>query len=79
MTTELTPLGYKITKEKLAQMEARLAALQKRTDLNPIHKAEAEHSYRDMMRQYLRSIKLYEAKHKIEESESTAPPAGKVT
>jgi len=61
MTPRLTPEGYAQTKKKLASMEARLAALLPRTDLNPIHKSEVERSYRDMMRQYLRDIKLYEA------------------
>ena len=61
MTPLLTREGYLQTKEKLANMEKRLAALEARTDLSPIHHAEARQSYRDMMRQYLREIKLYEA------------------
>jgi hypothetical protein len=56
-------MGYLRTKEKLAQMEGRLAALRKRTDLHPIHRAEAERSYEDMMRQYRRDLLLYEAIH----------------
>jgi heme oxygenase len=63
MTPSLTREGYLQTKEKLALMEKRLEALLTRTDLHPTHKAEAERSYRDMMRQYLREIKLYEATH----------------
>jgi hypothetical protein len=53
-------------------MEERLAALVKRTDLNAIHRREAEESCHDMMRQYLREIKLYEATHNIAPSQ----PAG---
>ena len=79
MTTPLTPGGYEQTKKKLALMKARLAALRERTDLHPNHRAAVEHSYLDMMRQYLRDIKLYEAKHKIEDSESSAPPTAKVS
>jgi hypothetical protein len=63
MTTHLTLAGYLQTKEKLAQMEARRAALASRTDLDPIHRAEVERSYEDMMRQYRRDLKLYEAAH----------------
>ncbi len=61
MTIPLTPAGYAQTKEKLAQMETRLAALRVRTDLNPTHRAEVERSYEDMIRQYRRELKLYEA------------------
>jgi hypothetical protein len=61
MSELLTPEGYAATKEKYANMENRLAALAKRTDLQPQHAAEARRSYLDMMRQYLRDIKLYEA------------------
>jgi hypothetical protein len=61
MSELLTPEGYAATKEKYANMEKRLAALKKRTDLQPQHAAEARRSYLDMMRQYLRDIKLYEA------------------
>jgi hypothetical protein len=48
---------------KLANMEARLAALRSRGDLTSIHKQEVERSYLDMLRQYRRDIKLYEATH----------------
>ena len=72
MTPLLSEVGYRQTKEKLARMEERLAALAKRTDLNAIHRREAEESCHDMMRQYLREIKLYEATHNIAPSQ----PAG---
>jgi hypothetical protein len=42
-------------------LEKRLTALAKRTDLQPEHAAAARRSHLDMMRQYLRDIKLYEA------------------
>ena len=57
----LTPEAYAATKEKYANMQERLAALEKRTDLQPEHAAAVRKSYLDMMRHYLRDIKLYEA------------------
>ncbi len=68
MTTPRTEAGYLQTKKKLAQMEDRLAALRRRTDLDPVHRAEVERSYQDMMRQYRRDLKLYEATHAPEDS-----------
>jgi hypothetical protein len=67
MTPSLTPEGYVQTKEKLAQLKARLAALRQRTDLDPTHRAEVERSYEEMIRQYLREIKLYEAAENLRE------------
>jgi hypothetical protein len=66
MTELLTEKGYQLTKQKLANMKARLAALLSRGDLHPLHRAAVEKSYRDMLRQYLRDIKLYEAAHGIQ-------------
>lgn len=71
----LAPEGYRSTKEKLRQMEARLAALQKRTDLSPAHRSDAQRSYEDMMRQYRRDLKLYEAAHRSEFPEQTSETA----
>jgi hypothetical protein len=65
VTELLTEKGYQLTKQKLANMKARLAALLARDDLHPLHRAAVEKSYRDMMRQYLRDVKLYEAAHGI--------------
>ncbi len=59
----MTHAGYLSAKRKLANMEARLAALRQRTDLDPAHRAAVERSYTDMMRQYLRDVQLYEATH----------------
>lgn len=61
MSRLLTPEGYAAAKEKYANMERRLAALEKRTDLQPEHFAAVRRSYLEMMRQYLRDIKLYKA------------------
>jgi hypothetical protein len=61
MSDLLTPEGYEQTKAKLADLEKRLTDLEQRTDLSPVHLAETQHSYRKMMRKYLRDIKLYEA------------------
>ena len=79
MTPLLTPEGYVQTKEKLANLKKRLAALEARTDLTPIHHAEARESYLDMMRQYLREIKLYEAwlARQAKPGEQPASPAEK--
>jgi hypothetical protein len=62
----MTAPGYQTylrTKEKLALLEARLPEVRARTDIHPVHRAAVERSYEDMMRQYLRDIKLYEAAH----------------
>ena len=61
MREVLTRAGYLQTKAKLADLQRRFAGLEKRTDLSPLHFAEAKSSYRKMMRKYLREIKLYEA------------------
>ena len=63
MTEMLTPEGYEQTKEKLADLKRRLEKIEKRTDLEPEHLASVRRSYRMMMRELLREIKLYEAKH----------------
>ena len=62
MRETLTPAGYQQTKEKLADLERRLAEIEKRTDLKPDHLASVRRSYKMMMREYLEDIKLYEAK-----------------
>lgn len=62
MTEMLTAEGYEQTKEKLRDLEARLADIEKRTDLDPRRQASVRRSYKMMMRKYLRDIKLYEAK-----------------
>ncbi len=61
MTEVLTAEGYEQTKEKLRDLETRLAELEKRTDLAPEHLASVRRSYRMMMREFLRAIELYEA------------------
>jgi hypothetical protein len=63
MTEMLTPEGYEQTKEKLADLERRLGEIDKRTDLDPEHLASVRRSYRTVMRELLREIKLYEARH----------------
>jgi len=62
MTELLTAEGYAQTKEKLRDLETRLAAIEKRTDLDPDHLASVRRSYKMMMREFLQEIKLYEAK-----------------
>jgi hypothetical protein len=61
MTEYLTPQGYEQTKEKLGNLERRLAQIEARTDLSPAHREQVVRSYREMMQQYRREIKLYEA------------------
>jgi hypothetical protein len=60
MTPRLTPGGYAQTKTKLENLERRLADLESRTGLNPVHRAEARRSYDSMIRQYRREMRLYE-------------------
>ena len=62
MTEPLTPAGYEQTKVKLADLERRLAEIERRADLDPEHLASVRRSYKMMMREYLQEIKLYEAK-----------------
>ena len=62
MTEILTPEGYEQTKEKLRDLETRLEEMEKRTDLAPEHIAAVRRSLKMMMREFLRDIKLYEAK-----------------
>ena len=62
MTELLTAEGYEQTKEKLRNLETRLAEIEKRTDLDPDHVASVRRSYKMIMREYLQEIKLYEAK-----------------
>ena len=63
MSADLDEVGYQQTKLKLKSLEQRLNSLEGRTDLDPAHLAETRRSYQEMMRQYAREIKLYEAKH----------------
>jgi len=71
MTHELNEVGYHQTRAKLAGMERRLKALEGRTDLTPEHRDATRRSYLEMMKQYSREIKLYEAKHPHSQDEST--------
>lgn len=62
MSEILTAEGYIQTREKLGDLEARLAEIEKRTDLSADHLASVRRSYTMMMREYLQEIKLYEAR-----------------
>jgi hypothetical protein len=70
MTAKLTQDGYAQTKTKLENLERRLADLESRTDLDPLHLADVRRSYKTMMRQYRREMLLYEA----EQSHQTQKP-----
>jgi BMFP domain-containing protein YqiC len=48
MTEILTAEGCEQTKEKLRDLERRLAELEKRTDLDPEHLASVRRSYKTM-------------------------------
>ena len=61
MTEMLTAEGYEQTQEKLHDLEARLEEIEKRTDLPAEHVASVRRSYKMVMRDYQREIKLYEA------------------
>ncbi len=62
MSELLTTEGYEQTKEKLRDLETRLEEIETRTDLDAEHLASVCRSYKMMMREYLRDIKLYEAR-----------------
>jgi hypothetical protein len=74
MTIELNEAGYFQTRAKLEAMELRLKALEERDDLPPEHRSEARRSYLEMIRQYTREIKLYEAKHQPGRDAAAPPP-----
>ena len=63
MTEHLSPQGYQQTKAKLANLERRMSAIEARADLAPTHREQVLRSCRQMMQQYRREIKLYEAMH----------------
>lgn len=63
MIANLSEVGYLQTKRKLENLQRRLAAIEAKSGTPPKHRAEVVRSYREMMQQYLREIKLYEAKH----------------
>jgi hypothetical protein len=71
MSEMLTAEGYEQTKKKLSDLETRLAEIVKRTDLDSEHLASVRRSYKMMMREYLKEIKLYEARQAKEHP--TAP------
>ena len=58
----LTDEGYEQTKDKLRDLATRLEKIEKRTDLDAGHLASVRGSYKMMMREYLRDIKLFEAR-----------------
>ncbi len=62
MTKLLTTEEYEQTKEKLRDLETRLAAIEKRTDLAPAHLASVRRSYNMMIREFLQDIMVFEAK-----------------
>jgi hypothetical protein len=67
----LTAEGYQQTKEKLRDLEVRLAAIEKRADLAPEHLTSVRRSYKMMMREFLQEIKLYEASQPKQELPDT--------
>jgi hypothetical protein len=61
MIPRLTLAGYAQTKAKLDGLERRLADVESRGDLKPLHLAAVRRSYASMIRKYRRELKLYEA------------------
>lgn len=61
MTHRLTPEEYEPTKSKLADMEQRLAALERRADLPATHLRPCLRSYREFIAQLQAEIELFEA------------------
>ena len=72
MSELLTDEGYEQTKDKLRDLQSRLAEIKQRTDLSPSHLASVRRSYSSMIREYLQDIRLYEAKHAKPDSTSLA-------
>lgn len=70
MTEPLTTEGYEHTLEKLRDLKSRLAEIDGRTDLTPSHRVSVRQSYNMMIREYMKDIKLYEARRARE-----TPPA----
>ena len=62
MTKLLTTEEYEQTKEKLRDLETRLAEIEKRTDLAPAHLASVRRSYNMIIREFLQEIRVFEAK-----------------
>jgi hypothetical protein len=63
MTAILSELGYQQTKQKLADLQMRLTMIEQEPAMSQEHRARVVKSYRVMMQQYQREIKLYEARH----------------
>lgn len=61
MTHRLAPEEYEPTKSKLADMEQRLAALERRTDLPATHLKPSLRSYREFIAPLQAEIELFEA------------------
>lgn len=62
MSEPLTAEGYEQTKQKLRDLESRLAEIERRANLAPDHLASVRRSYRMMMREFLQDLRLYEAR-----------------
>jgi hypothetical protein len=60
MIARLSQRGYERTKAKLASLEGRLAEVERREDLSAVQRREVCRSYREMIQQYRREIKVYE-------------------
>jgi hypothetical protein len=63
MIPRLSASGYAQTRVKLENLERRLAELESRTDLKPLHLAAVKRSYKTMIRQYRRELTVYEAEY----------------
>jgi hypothetical protein len=72
MIADLTKAGYLQTREKLADLEGRLAEIEARIDLEPAHRQRVCDSYRQVMLQYKRELKKYEAKHPGEQDSASS-------
>ncbi len=61
MKEPLTEAGYEQTCVKLDRLRRRLALIEAREDLSPMHKQEVRKSYQDTIRQLAEEVALYEA------------------
>ena len=73
MIADLTEAGYRQTLNKLANLERRLTEIESRNDLTPVHRDRVCKSYREMIVQYKREIKLHEEKHPTDRDTASSP------
>ena len=72
MIHRLAPEEYEPTKSKLADLEQRLSALERRTDLPASRLRPSVRSYREMIAQLRAEIQLFDAMQTFEATQAFA-------